>query len=56
MKTSKRDGSRRRLAVRKESVRQLDDKALDQVGGGWDYADYLRRCMGTWYYNTYACG
>ena len=56
MKLSKTDGSRRRLALRKESLRRLDDRALDQVGGGFDLAEYLRRCMGTNYYDTIVCG
>lgn len=64
MKLGKTDGSRRRLALRKESLRRLDVRALDRVGGGkqaqpagdFDLAEYLRRCMGTNYYDTIVCG
>lgn len=49
MKREKKDASRRKLGLRKESLRQLDPAALEQVAGGFDIYEYLRRCMGTNY-------
>lgn len=41
--------SRSKLGLQKESLRQLDQSELEQVGGGYDWPAYLRTCMGTWY-------
>ena len=59
MKRSKNDVARRKLELRRESLRQLKSPALEQVAGGrrpvvadgyeFDLAEYLRRCMGTGY-------
>ena len=43
MKSSNKDGARKKLGLRRERLRQLDTSELGQVGGGW-YAT----CMGTW--------
>ena len=52
MKRSKNDAGRKKLELRRERLRQLDTSELDQVGGGFDWPEYLRRCMGTWYTYT----
>ena len=49
MKREKKLASRGKLALKKESLRQLDPSELEQVGGGYDWPAYLRTCMGTWY-------
>jgi hypothetical protein len=41
-KSDKREG-KKKLDLRKESLRQLDQNDLNQVAGGW-----YRTCMGTW--------
>jgi len=43
MKSNNKDVARKKLALRRERLRQLDTSVLDQVAGGW-YAT----CMGTW--------
>jgi hypothetical protein len=49
MKRDKK-GSRAKLGLNKESLRQLDPAELQQVGGGaYQLPAYLRTCMGTWY-------
>jgi hypothetical protein len=49
--------TKKSLQLRKETLRQLDPATLDQVGGGvkrvyagdFDWAAYLKACMGTTY-------
>jgi len=42
--------SKKPLALRKETLRQLDAGELNQVGGGIVLPTYLKYCMGTnWY-------
>ncbi|HEU5054882.1 MAG TPA: hypothetical protein VFU21_00095 [Kofleriaceae bacterium] len=41
----KKTANRKRLELRKQSLRQLDQTDLQQVAGGWDW---WRTCMGTW--------
>lgn len=45
MKREKKNGGTRKLELKKQSLRQLDQQTLDQVAGGWDW---YRTCMGTW--------
>jgi len=57
MKSSRNDAARKKLELRRESLRRLESPALEQVAGGkqpqpagdvyFDLAEYLRRCMGT---------
>ncbi len=59
MKSSRNDAARKKLELRRESLRRLESPALEQVAGGvkpavpdgyvFDLAEYLRRCMGTGY-------
>jgi hypothetical protein len=41
--------AKKSLELRKETLRQLDQSDLEQVGGGYVYAT-LKYCMGTNYY------
>ena len=50
MKRDKKAASRGKLGLKKESLRQLAAEDLQQVGGGYDWQEALRRCMGTNYY------